>query len=543
MVEKILSVLSPAQKAAQQIIIAFGGESLSPAQRQLVSLYPWGGVILFKRNLAGREQVKALVADLQGIASEVLERHCGTSLPFLITVDQEGGGVSPLEGLVTSLPGNMALAATGKPEFAYLAGKITGEEIRELGFNLDFAPVVDLNMNPINPVIGPRSFGDDPQNVAVFSREFIQGLHESEVLATAKHFPGHGRTREDSHLQLPTVDASLDTLLESDLVPFQEAIASSVDCIMTAHVLYPSLDPDRQATLSPAILRGLLREKMGFQGLVVTDSFSMKAITNHVTVEEGAVKAVQAGADLLLSCGEMEDHLLMVQGIVKGIEQGKISLEATDRSVRRIIQKKMEIRERESRRDRDRGGEGGGNERAVEGQERCLTVKEIHDSSITLVQKGRRFPLALEPAETLLLLLPEQYQESGALPMGRLVKGAQDLHLSVREMLLHDENGPTSRQIAEAAEGAGAIIFATGGRDPRFPYEEVVHSLSQMEKPVCICAFGSPYHLRKIPATVTAMAAYHSGFDSVHSLFQVLFGKMTPRGKLPVSLPSVNRVV
>ena len=273
----------------QRLVAGFPGYEITDALRSVVKEYKVGNIILFAENVRDCAQLRRLCAQLQ----ELIRGETG--LPAFITIDQEGGVVSRLGEDAAVVPGAMCVSATGNPHNAWTAGYITGRELAALGVNFDLAPVMDVNSNPQNPVIGVRSYGDTPETVARFGVEMIRGLREGGVLSCAKHFPGHGDTAVDSHLSLPRVDKSLAELEACELIPFRAAIEAGVPAVMTTHILFPQLEPDGvPATMSRRIITGLLKERLGFQGLVVSDCMMMQAIEKYFGTVNGVVAAARA---------------------------------------------------------------------------------------------------------------------------------------------------------------------------------------------------------------------------------------------------------
>jgi beta-N-acetylhexosaminidase len=274
-----------------------------------------GGVVLYARNVESREQLAALCTGLRG------ERH-----DVLIAIDEEGGDVTRLEAATgSSYPGNAALGVADDLELTERVAAALGADLASVGVNLDLAPVADVNSNPENPIIGIRSFGADPEPVSRHVAAFVHGLQGAGVAACAKHFPGHGDTTADSHLELPTVSAERETFFARELVPFRAAIDAGVRSIMTAHILVPDLD-DVPATTSRVILDGLLREELGFEGMVITDALEMRAISGTIGVDEGAVRALGAGADALCFGHDLGDDSVaaVVEAIVNAVRTGRL---------------------------------------------------------------------------------------------------------------------------------------------------------------------------------------------------------------------------
>ncbi len=289
------------------------------------------GVIYFRRNLTeGPAGAARLTTDLQRIA-----RGAGRP-PLLVGADQEGGLVARLRVPFTEYPGAEAIGVVGDEGLALRFGRATAAELRAVGITVDFAPVMDVLTNPANPVMARRSFGRDPRTVASLAVAFARGLEAGRVAPCAKHFPGHGDTAEDSHHTLPVVSHGRVRLDAVEIPPFAAAVEAGVPMIMTAHVVYPALDPDRPATLSPAIVEGILRRGLGFDGVVVTDDLEMAAITERFGWEEAVVMAVLAGCDLLLVCHDAGRQRRGIDAVRAAVAQGRIPAGRVEASLGRI---------------------------------------------------------------------------------------------------------------------------------------------------------------------------------------------------------------
>lgn len=306
--------------------------SVNAQAAALTEEFSVGGVILMGRNVGPPDQTRATIANLQA------GRQAHGLPPLFVAVDQEGGRVQRLmPPHYSQRPSAREIGETCDPERARAAAREIGLELRDLGFNWDFAPVLDVNNNPDNPVIGNRSYGDDPALVAALSAAAVRGFQDDAgILACGKHFPGHGDTDTDSHHALPHISHNRARLDAVELVPFRAALDAGLAAVMTSHILFPALDPALPATLSPTILTGLLREELGFDGLIITDDLEMKGVAQGWGTAEAAVLAVLAGADLLLCCHTWQTQRAIQQALVHAVETGRLPLTRIEDANRRI---------------------------------------------------------------------------------------------------------------------------------------------------------------------------------------------------------------
>ena len=325
-------------KIGQMLLFGWSGDTPDESRTvndhaaALVDEFAVGGVVLMGRNIGPPAQTRGTIAELQGRA-----KARGLP-PLFVAVDQEGGRVQRLgPPHYPAHPAARATGDTGDPEQARVAARRIGEGLRDLGFNWDFAPVLDVNNNPQNPVIGDRAYGTDPALVAAMGAQAVRGFQEDAgILACGKHFPGHGDTDTDSHHALPRIGHGQARLDAVELVPFRAALAAGLAAVMTSHILFPALDARLPATLSPATLTGLLREELGFDGLIITDDLEMKGVAEGWGAAEAAVLATQAGADLLLCCHTWETQRQIQRALVRAVETGRLPKARIDESVARI---------------------------------------------------------------------------------------------------------------------------------------------------------------------------------------------------------------
>lgn len=463
-------------------------------------------------------------------------------IPLLITADLEGGPGYQFRG-ATRLPRAMALGATGSEELAYRAGQITAIEGRAMGIHVNFYPVLDVNNNPRNPIINIRSFGEDVALVSRLGQAYIRGAQENGQLATAKHFPGHGDTSQDSHLELPVITVGRDRLERVELPPFRAAIRAGVAAIMTAHIALPHLEPERgvPATLSPAILTGLLRTELGFQGLIFTDAMEMRGIADHFTPEEATLRAVRAGADVILFPVDVERSFTALR---RAVERGEIPLERIEASVRRLLEAKARLGLHRNRYvDLDRI------ETIVGQQDHQQWARTMIERAITLVRDERRvLPLSLQGAQRVLLLTildaREGWREGppGAAFRAELLKR----HQNVVEVTIDERTSRETIEVIKKLAGLCDVILANGfirvaaykgSIDLTEGQLDLLRFLSTLEKPFVFTLFGSPYALSVVPELPTSILTYEYYPEAERAALRAILGEIPFTGKLPISLP------
>ena len=323
----------------QCLSVGFDGPVIPAEYEKLVKEYKIGNALLFKRNVKSYEQLRDLCQNL----TRLILNETG-HVPFIMS-DEECGGVSRIGHIAAPTPCAMATGATGDPENAYMLGKITGEELRACGINMAIGPVLDCYSNPDNIVIGNRSFGADPQQVSEFGLAYKRGLEESGVFPCAKHFPGHGDTAVDSHLAVPVVEKSEEDFRKTELVSFKAAIDEGIEAIMTAHVMLPAVDPERvPSTVSKKIMTGLLREELGFEGLLLTDGMEMNAVMNLYGIEDACRRALDAGCDICLVCHSAQQAASTMEYLGKAVENGTLDRAVIEERAARVLHWKEKIK-------------------------------------------------------------------------------------------------------------------------------------------------------------------------------------------------------
>lgn len=324
--------LTSREKIGQLFMVGFMGTSVTQDLAAFLKEYKPGGVILFSRNLESVEQIVELTNDLQ---------RCSPKFPLLIAIDQEGGRVSRLPKGFTIFPPCELIGRCHSGELAYAAAATIAKELKAVGINMNMAPVLDVNSNPDNPVIGDRAFGSSPDRVIEMGLVTAAALHDYNVVACGKHFPGHGDTTADSHKELPVVEAPRERLEAVEFPPFRRAADAGIASLMTAHVLYKVMDGRLPATLSPEIITHLLRDQMQYDGVVLTDDLEMHAIVDHYGPGDAAVRAVVAGCDILLICKERDREIAAFEALEQAVASGTIDTARLDLSVARIQRMKQ----------------------------------------------------------------------------------------------------------------------------------------------------------------------------------------------------------
>ena len=496
------------------------------SHRELIERYHLGGIIYFawSDNVQNPRQIARLSNGIQRAATS-----SGAQIPALISTDQEQGLVVRVTEPATQFPGNMALGAARDPRLAGSAAEITGNELRAMGINQNFAPVADVNVNPENPVIGVRSFSSNPDLASSLTEAQVRGYQREHVASTSKHFPGHGDTNVDSHTGLPVIDHTVEELESIDLPPFEAAIGAGVESIMTAHIVVPALDDSgRPATLSRPILTGLLRRQMGFDGVVVTDALDMQGVREMFGDDRVPVEAIKAGADLMLMPPEFE---VAYSAVLEAVRSGEISERRIDRSVYRLLRLKERLGlfeqpfVKENRVDR-----------VVGTSSHLETADEITKRTVTLVKNDAR-TLPLRPGTG-----------RSALVTGWGVTTTATLGAQVRERGLAAEvretgAAPSDAAIAEAgaaAERNDLVIVVTNRAWSSPAQQKLVAELVDSGKPVIVAAVRDPYDIAHLPGADTYVATYSYAGVSVRALAKTLFGEVNPVGRLPVDIPAAG---
>ncbi len=517
-------------------VLAIGFFEPMPTQEtiDLIQTYHVGNIILFKRNIQDAQQVYELTQYLQRLA-----REAGHRQPLLIMIDQENGMVRRFGQNTTIFPGNMALGAIGSEQIAYEVALATGRELKALGINMNLAPDVDVNNNPSNPVIGVRSFGEDPQLVARLGSAMVQGYHDAGIITTLKHFPGHGDTAVDSHLALPTIPYALERLDSLELIPFKRTIEAGADTVMTAHMYLPLLMQGKMvpATISYEIVTQLLRERLGFQGVIVSDCMEMRAVSDIVGVDQGTVKALQAGVDLVLIS---HHHMLQRNGIdaiYSALRDGILTAERVQNAAERVLQLKARTLSWDAPLSENL---------ALIGNEAHQRLRDTaYARSTTLVRDTQKLlPLRLHIEQRLLLLFMQPAIFSGAVDTefagDALIEQVQQRHSHVDTLTITEQTIQVdATKLQQAVDRADLVIAVTANANQDLYQGRIVQQILHTSKPVIGIAAYNPYDLLAFPELGTYLAIYEYTRPAFDAVARVLFGEVQAQGHLPVSIPGL----
>ena len=540
-VEATLRGMSLDEKVGQLLFTTFHGTFTSTESseyqtllHEVTELHVGGFIVVTKITQLGIEKSQTYPTAV--LTNELQSK---AQLPLLIGADFERGSAMRLdEG--TSFPNQMAIAAGGDPRDAYTMGKITALEARQAGVQWIYAPVADVNNNPANPIINTRSFGEDPARVAEFVSSYVRGVEENGGLATAKHFPGHGDTAADSHIDLPVIRADRARLDSLELVPFRAAIAAGVGSIMTGHLNVPALEPDPNApaTLSPHILTELLRRDLQFQGLVVTDAMDMGGITVRFAPGEAAVRAVLAGADCLLM-PPVPDAAF--QALEQAVRSGRISGARLDSSVRRILEAKARLG---LHKNRLVDVNSINTKFAVPAWQN--EAQEISDRGVTLLRDtAHRLPLdGTKPSRALLLAFYGDPEPVPGEDLERELRRRFDSLTVLRADTRFRDAANLKLPSPDSYDLAILALFVRvsdrkGNVDVPAEQAALAEQLYQAGKPVVTMAFGSPYLIERFPHAQTWLGAFGISDVAQISMARALFGEIAIRGHLPVTIPAI----
>lgn len=529
-VRKTLAKMTLEEKIGQMLCLGFYGDFINDKSETWIKYRHWieelkiGGLAIYRGDVY---ETAHMMNSLQGFSE----------IPLLIAANLERGLGNQMEG-ATHFPPIMSVGATGSEELSYQMGKITALEARAVGIHMAYFPVVDVNINPDNPIINTRSFGENPAEVGRLAAAYIRGCQEYGLIATAKHFPGHGDTERDSHNVLATVQADMNRLISVELLPFQKAIDAGVQAVMSAHISIPAIDPtpNLPATLSKPILTDYLRGKLGFEGLIVSDSMGMGGITTLYPQDQAAILAVKAGVDIILLTPEPE---LVLSALVDAVKNGQISEERIDESVNRILQSKAKMGLH-----KNRYVDVSILDQILATEKHLQLADVILEQSMTLV-KDTSHILPLKPGKKIAVFSlssdPDDYYAGR--PFIREIKKRDPNAVEFyAEASTGNEYFEKALQKAENVDVLVIALFSSlrsgkGSIGLNERQVNLIHKINAKKIPVLVISFGSPYYLRHFPDVSAYLCAYRPSPEAQIMAAKAVFGEIDIGGKLPVSIP------
>ncbi len=536
-----------AEKVGQMFLLAFSGGRLDEA-RVLMEEYGVGASYISNDNIPTPEAAAEMTRQLQSFAAQTR-----LGLPLLLGVDQEGAWGVMMSRSCTG-PGNLALGAAGDADTTYAMYQVIGQELAAVGLNVLFAPAADCNSNPHNSIIGMRSFGELPSLVGRLTTAAVRGATAGGVIPTIKHFPGHGDTTMDSHRGLPTVTRPLNELHNLDLRPFREGIAAGVEIVMTAHIIFPALDPDQPATLSPRILQTLLRGELGFDGVILSDSMNMRSMKRNYTPADAAIKAFKAGVDMLMLAEEHYEHDAanylrqqtdLIQAVIAAIQQGVLPITRVNEAVRRILRLKQRLNSAQTEADRPRSPDVVGSAPNVDVE---LTAAR---RALAFLRGGAQFqPL---PADQPLVVVNTTQQRAYAgfdqtrgIGPNQSTPAFTYFSAAIRQQ--------TSKVIEYSAEQvlSGAVVIPENVRviavtenyplpgmdfDQTSQVQVIERLIAQVGADrVIVVGLRDPYELEHLTRVQTYLCAFSFRKCAAQAAAEALFGRSVPQGASPVSI-------
>ena len=529
---KILETMTLEQKVGQMFMVGFSGTTVNNNLINAINKYKFGNIIYMGTNVSDSSNVVNLSQNIQNLVINT------TKIPAFISIDQEGGMVVRFTEQATHFIGAMGLTATNDSSNAYKIGRLSGQELRHFGINMNLSPSLDVNNNSDNPVIGIRSYSDNPSVVGVYGSQMIKGLTESNVIAVAKHFPGHGDTVVDSHYGLPSINHSIQRLNDVELKPFKMAIDNGIDAIMSAHIIFSEIDPSNPATLSSKVINDLLRKELGFNGIVMTDAMGMAAIDSNYGAEVAAVKAINAGIDILLYTESTTSSVGAYNGVLNAIKSGEIKESTIDESVLRILSKKIKMNLFNDYLPKN-------NLTTIDFNNNYSINMELIRNSITL-NKGNIDFFDSEKSTYFLSTVNNRYPLEPGLVVNAsnntlstlAVKYFNDLgnNQVEKETIEATLNNTRIQNIKNKAKNYEQIVVAL--ENITATQITLVNELVSINSNLILVSLKNPYDIEKVKSVKNHICTYGYYTETVMSLFDLLNKKYKATGVMPLSLKS-----
>lgn len=533
---KSISEMTLEEKAGQMFLIGFNGTRMNDYLREIITGWKIGGIVFSIRNVENPFQVRDLIQEAQELALKE------NGIPLIITINQEGGDRTCFLESLSRNPGNMAIGATHDPEWAYTAARIVGTELRALGFNMIYMPVVDLGNLQKNTGLGIRSYGDNPQAVAEMGGRFIEGLRDAGLASTAKHFPGAGGSEVDAHFDLPTVDRSLEEFEEFELLPFKKAIEVGVSAMMTSHVRYPQIDEEAIGTFSRVIITDIARKKLGFNGVITSDAFGMHGLIDYFSSRESAVRSILAGADMILKRHGRDANFDVLDALRQALKSGRISDERANESLERLFALKGKYC----------FGEQPDIASVIWNPEHIRKFEGMGEESVTLVRNADRLlPLKMDPEIRALMVMPDMLANASLDGItgdqaGYIIRGilsdkysysAEGFDIVYYNLSPYAEE---AKMVLDKAREYDLLILGSHRSNMLPAQEKLVKRLFKLGKKVIWIALNTPYDLYSNPQAGTYICTYGDRLPQLKALCRIITGEITPQGRLPVEIPGLH---
>lgn len=519
--DDLLNGLSLEQRVAQLFMVNLYGAGLTEAGRDFLMRYQPGGVVLLGENISTPDAVTRLTNSYQQTIKDA------GGIPLLVSVDQEGGPISHLQDGFTTFPTSELLTAAGDADLAHATGAAIADELSAVGVNMDLAPIADLETNPNNPIIVRRSFGSDPVLVSPMVAAFIEGMQGAGVISTAKHFPGHGESSTDSHTGLPVINLTRERLEQVELAPFRAAIDSGVGAIMVAHIWYPALEsqPDLPASLSANVVTGLLRDELGYDGIIMTDALDMDAIDTTYNYSDAVLQAVEAGVDLVIAAHiSLDAQQQAIQALIDAVHAGTISEERINESARRILTAKAQY----NLLDWQPLDPSTASQR-VDLDSHAELVTQIFNQGVTLAyDQNQLIPIA-DDRSLAIVYLGSRYQ---------IVQECSTYRSNIAWVGVSDI--PTDNEISSAktaATLADTVVVFTQNADSNGAQAALVNALPP-DKTVAV-ALWSVYDWLAYPHVAAYIATYSPLRPAVPAACALLFGALPATAQIAIAMPGI----
>ncbi len=529
--------MTPEEKAGQLYLTGFNGTRMNDYLREIITEWKIGGLVFSVRNVENPIQVRDLIEEIQELAVEK------NDIPLIITINQEGGDRTCFIESLTRNPGSMAIGATYNPRWAYEVAYIVGKELRTLGFNMLFMPVLDLSNLVDNTALGIRSFGENPELVAEMGVQFIKGLSDAGLASTAKHFPGAGGSAVDAHFDLPHINRNINQFENYELIPFKKAIKAGVSSLMTAHTDFVQIDQGVIATVSKKINTELARDRLGFKGIIFSDAYGMKGLIDNISPIQACVKSILAGVDIILKRHGRKANYAILKILREAIQSGQIPQTRIDESLKRIFALKQKICFNDQPDIAN----------VLWNKNHIKKLEAMSEDSVTVLRNEKKLlPLKLNFNTKILLIMPDQLANASldgttGDPAGYIIRGILSEKYSYYTNgfdLIHYGIIPYQQEmeaVIKKAKNYDVLIFGSFRSNMLPGQPELINKNFSPNKKILWISLNYPFDLLDYPDAATYICTYGDRLPQLKALCRIICGEVTPKGRLPVNLPGLHK--